>query len=210
MKPIITTEGPGYVHLRFLPCCKDQSMPCFSCPRFLEGRLPARVPRVWVHRIRFPFLRPGGHTLRSACRPSARVAGCDRRAMGPTNPRTHGGGKAHYLRTHALTLRHHTAQAHGYGESPAPKGKGGKAACRYFGLVSCGSSEPGRFSHLARHYPPNPILPSPYRFPTPPATRGPRYIEPVAATYELAKQTKPPTPRLFVDPHCNCAADIPT
>jgi hypothetical protein len=160
LKPIITTEGPGYVHLRFLPCCKDRLMPCFSCPPFSRRSItrssPAclgspdqvPVPSTWRTHIaqRVPSLSEGG---------GVRQAGHGTHES--ANPWR---GKAHYLRTHALTLRHHTAQAHGYGESPSSKGqRGGKQPADILGLCPVAQVSLGVFN-LALPLPPesSPLL----------------------------------------------------
>lgn len=96
LKPIITTEGPGYVHralhhapLRELFGGLDFFLFFFlSLPFFLSPSL-CSISRTWmaVPRVGFegsdvlqPTHQPGGHNLRSAC--LSDVVGCDRRAMG--------------------------------------------------------------------------------------------------------------------------------
>lgn len=109
LKPIITTEGPGYVHASR----REQSkLLAFVFVLFLlsfsiEKAVSAPPNSAWLV-CAHPLLSIPGceHTLRIS------VAGCDGRAMGPHEPRLALEGN------HAPMLRHHTCLGAWVVESP--------------------------------------------------------------------------------------------
>lgn len=125
LKPIITTEGPGYVHsYAFCPTARDRLITCyFSISPFPISSTGFRacLSLVLGSRDQVPS------TLRPHCaaRAPARWRGA---TGGPWDPWTHG-GESPALRTHARMLRHHTTRAHGHRGSPSSERE---TSCRYF------------------------------------------------------------------------------
>jgi hypothetical protein len=130
--------------------------------------------------------------LRSAC--LSEVAGCDRRAMGPTNQPTNLPGRMEGEKpTTSVPMRSRcdiTQRGRmGMGKPPVDQ-RGGNQPADILACV-CGSSELGRISSCTTYLTPNP---PPSLFTAsrllPLRTRGNlQTLEPVAATPKLAKQT---------------------
>ncbi len=216
LKPIITTEGPGYVHCALLvPRCRDRSRPWFFVFFFLSfpflSSVPSLIPRVGVAGSDVPkttSLALANTRRGSAARASAgEVAGCDRRAMGPTSPPHGGEGKAQkhisYPCAHAATSRCTGAWVWEFASS-----NGEFSLQRYFVVVfRVSSSELGRIclALLPRICPPSLT----YRFPTPPArsNRARRRCRPVTVCFALLPSSQHTLFR-WTPTHCNCASRV--
>lgn len=140
LKPIITTEGPGYVHCAFCPAAaRINRCLVFPCPvsRRPIACLESRVSGFTGSGSRSFDL---ANTLRSACRPSARWRGA---TGGPWDPRIREpieGKKP----TTSVPMRSRCditqRRRMGMENPPAPKGKGGETSLQIFwACVLCGS-----------------------------------------------------------------------